>query len=76
MEERTILFKDYNGKEEVICISTNAPKEEIKKALQFKNEVVCTEEFMHLCDFEIIQNYLEEKGYIFYAFDTDEIYYW
>lgn len=76
MEERTILFKDYNAKEEVIFISTNAPQEEIKKALQFKNEVVCTEGFMHLCDFEIIQNYLEEKGYNFSTLDTSEIYYW
>lgn len=76
MEERIILFKDYNNKEEAICISTNAPEEEIKKALQFKNEVVCTEGFMHLCDFEIIQEYLESKDYIFYALDTREIYYW
>ena len=76
MEERTILFKPYNGKEEIICVSTNAPKKEIKKALQFRNEVVCTDEFMHFCDFEIIQYYLEEKGYNFYALDTREVYYW
>lgn len=76
MEERIILFKDYIGKEEVIVINTNAPKEEIENAIIYKNTARNYRKFDTLCDWEIIQNYLEEKGYSFCDLNVDEIYYW
>lgn len=76
MKERIITFRDINAKEEEIVISTNAPVEEIKKALTFKEEARGKEEFDYLCDFEIIQEYLEKRNYTFYALDTREKYYW
>ena len=76
MEERIIVFRDVNAKEEEICISTNAPREEIENALSYRNLVMEKGLLDYLCDFEIIQDYLEKRGYVFYDLNTREKYYW
>ena len=76
MGERIIIFRDINAKEEEIVINTNASKEEIEKAISFMNNVRGDEAYDYLCDFEIIQGYLEEKGYSFYDLNIKEKYYW
>lgn len=76
MKERIIIFRDINAKGEEIVVNTNAPREEIEKAISFMNNARGDEAYDYLCDFEIIQNYLEEQGYSFYDFDIEEKYYW
>lgn len=76
MEERIIILRDLYGKEIDIYIKTNAPKEEIQKALSHRCDMREQMLYDDVCDFEIIQNYLQEKGYSFYDFDIEEKYYW
>jgi len=46
-------------------VETDAPKEEIIKALQHKNEMLINDDPNFRCDFEEMQDYLWEKGYYF-----------
>jgi hypothetical protein len=75
MEERIIILKDANT-EDFIIVNTNAPQEEIQKALIYMNETRAQGLFEYLCDFEIVQNYLEDRNYFFCESDTREEYYW
>ena len=73
--KRLIVLKNFIGKNQDIIVQTNAPSEEIKKANDYKNYILENGLEKGLCDFEIIQNYLEEKGYCFFELNTDEKYY-
>ena len=76
MEERIVIFRDLHAKEIDTYVKTNAPKEEITKAFAYMCDMRRQELYNDWCDFDIIQNYIEEKGYSFYDFDIDEKYYW
>ncbi len=59
---RTInLFDDSTN----YLVETNAPKEEIKKAVQHKNEMLVNDDPNFRSDFEEMQDYLWKKGYYF-----------
>lgn len=73
MEERIIVFKDFNGKKDFF-IKTNAPKKEIEKALQFK-DIIKEEKNINLCDFEIVEKRLTNKGYSICEIDLEEDYF-
>lgn len=75
MEERIIILKDANTKDFII-VNTNAPQEDIQKALTYLNKVRIKGLFECLSDFEIVEIYLVKRNYSFYALDTREEYYW
>lgn len=69
------LFDDENN----LLVQTNAPAEEIRNALDYKNEMLINDDPSFRSDFEEMQEYLWNKGYIFeqvgYVEDI-EGYYW
>lgn len=69
------LFDDENN----LLVQTNAPAEEIRNALDYKNEMLINDDPSFRSDFEEMQEYLWNKGYIFeqvgYIEDI-EGYYW
>jgi hypothetical protein len=73
MEERIIVFKNFNEKKDFF-IKTNAPKKEIEKALQFK-DITKEEKNVNLCDFEIIEKRLTDKGYSICEINLEEDYF-
>lgn len=74
METRIIVLKDYDKR---VYVETDAPSEEIEESLDYKEEVRFNMEQNDLSDFEIIQNHLQEKGYVFEEVEEDcEEYWW
>ena len=69
------LFDDENN----LLVQTDAPAEEIRNALDHKNQMLIDDDPSFRSDFEEMQEYLWNKGYIFeqvgYVEDI-EGYYW
>lgn len=60
---RTIMF--YDDEDYDVFAETNAPKEVIKEALKHRDEIRKQDDSDYESDFEIVQEYVNEKGYIF-----------
>ena len=77
MEDRIIVLK-YDSCDCIIYndyCKTNATKEEIEEAIEYKNNVRL--EVDNPCsDFELLQEYLETKGKYISYFDDIEEYWW
>ncbi len=70
-KERVIVLKDDY---ERLYVFTNAPAEVIKEAIEHRNNVLLSED-SPVSDFEIIQEYLNAKGYTFEETNIED-YYW
>jgi len=60
-------------------VETNAPEEEIRKALDHKTEMLINDDPAFRSDFEEMQEYLQNKGYHFESLgyvNEIEKYYW
>lgn len=53
--------------EEDYLVKTDAPKEEILKALEHKNQMLIDDDPKFRSDFEEMQDYLQSKGFSFEA---------
>lgn len=77
MEERVIKFKDEYG---AIYVKTNAPSYEIENAIAYREELIeqlIEQDTYEDCSFNVIANYLIEKGYTFEEQEEDcEEYWW
>lgn len=72
----TRYIKLYNdSRENDVLVETNAPGTLIDEALEHRDYVLETEEYP-LSDFEIIQSFIEEKGFVFSEIEAEEEYYW
>lgn len=72
---RTIIFRDDEGQGD-IYIQTTAPKEVIEEALMYRDELREKNQ-IDTYEFDIIQEYINKKGYIFKEDKEDkEIYIW
>lgn len=66
------LFDDY----EDLFIATNAPSFLIEEAIKYR-DMVLENDLPFCCDFETIQEYINEKGFTFDEINvSDESYYW
>jgi hypothetical protein len=72
-EERNIKLVDYGGE---LFVITNAPSFLIEEAIKYRDMVL--ENDLPICsDFECMQEYINEKGFIFDEINvSDESYYW
>ena len=73
-KEKMIVLRDYNEPHVLLYVSTNAPKEEIENAIIHRNNELEKGNYGS-SDFEIIQDYLNDKGYYFFDVNLEE-YYW
>lgn len=72
---RSITLRDDEGQGD-ICVETNAPKEIIQEALMYRDELRERNQ-MGTTDYEVIQEYINQKGYEFKEADEDEeVYIW
>ena len=72
-EERNIKLVDYNGD---LFVITNAPSFLIEEAIKYR-DMVLENGLPFCCDFECIQEYINEKGFTFDEINvSDESYYW
>ena len=71
MKRIICLYDQY----EHIYVKTNATKEMVEKSIEFKNDVRLVELDNGNSDFEIMEKFLNEKGYIFSQIEMEH-YYW
>ena len=72
-EERNIKLVNYNGD---LFVITNAPSFLIEEAIKYR-DMVLENGLPFCCDFETIQEYINEKGFTFDEIKvSDESYYW
>ena len=68
----------YDDESEFI-VETDAPSEEIEKALEYKNQMLENDDPAFRSDYEEMQDYLHSKGYTFeeigYTYELEK-YYW
>ena len=62
METRIINLYDDDTN---YLIETDAPAEEIRKAIEYKNKLLFEEDVLFRSDFEEMQEYLYQKGFCF-----------
>jgi len=74
MNDRIIVLRDWHDGD--IYVETNAPEEEIRNAIYYKDNVRENGNEENYTDFEIMQQYLEEKGYYLNDSVELEIYGW
>lgn len=72
LDRVVMLIDDYGD----VYVNTNAPAEEIKKAIAYENDIRIKDETNGFSDFELIQEYLEKLGYYFLENDDIEKYIW
>lgn len=77
MEDTRIinLFDDDTN----FLVETNAPEEEIRNAIAYKNQMLGNDDPSFRSDFEEMQEYLQNKGYVFDQIgyvNEIESYYW
>ena len=74
-ELRTVILRDDEGQGD-LYVETNASKEIIQEALMYRDELRERNQ-IDTYDFDIIQEYINKKGYIFKDVDKDkEVYIW
>lgn len=73
-ELRSIILRDYEDQGD-IYVQTNAPKKTIQEALMYRDELRERNQ-METTDYEVIQEYINKKGYVFKDDETVEVYIW
>lgn len=72
---RIVKFIEDNG--DVALIKTDAPCGVIENAIAYRNECLCAGNLEDISEFEIVRDFVQDKGYYFdEVADSDEKYYW
>lgn len=72
MNNRIVVFRDYGDR---AYIETDAPSEEIEDAIAYKDELLDSDVEID-SEFDVVQKYLQERGYYFEEVVEDVEEYW